>query len=62
MPNPLSRSGLDLLSRRQFLGHTGVGLGGIALAHLLEHAQGGDADQRVAKQPICCTLPPHQEN
>ncbi|QDT75916.1 DUF1501 domain-containing protein [Lacipirellula limnantheis] len=39
MPAPLSRSGLDLLSRRQFLGHTGIGLGGIALAHLL-HADG----------------------
>jgi hypothetical protein len=39
MPSPLSRSGLDLLSRRQFLGHTGVGLGGIALAHLL-HSEG----------------------
>jgi hypothetical protein len=32
----LSRAGLDLLSRRQFLGHTGAGLGGIALAHLLQ--------------------------
>ncbi|MBL8856801.1 MAG: DUF1501 domain-containing protein, partial [Planctomycetaceae bacterium] len=39
MPAPLSRFGLDLLSRRQFLGHTGIGLGGIALAHLL-HADG----------------------
>ena len=32
-------TGLDLLGRRQFLGHAGVGLGGIALAHLL-HADG----------------------
>ena len=37
--NKLSRAGLDLLSRRQFLGHTGAGLGGIALAHLL-HSEG----------------------
>ena len=35
----LSRPGLDLLSRRQVLGHTGAGLGSIALAHLL-HAEG----------------------
>jgi hypothetical protein len=32
---PLSIAGYDLLSRRQFLGTTGAGLGGIALAHLL---------------------------
>ena len=37
--NKLSPAGLDLLSRRQFLAHTGVGLGGIALAHLL-HSEG----------------------
>lgn len=35
MPSPLSRPGWDLLSRRQFLSHTGSGLGGIALAALL---------------------------
>jgi len=39
MPTKLSRAGLDLLGRRQFLGHAGVGLGSIALAHLL-HSDG----------------------
>jgi hypothetical protein len=39
MTSPLSRPGLDLLSRRGFLGHTGAGLGGIALASLL-HTDG----------------------
>ncbi len=35
----ISRAGLDLLSRRHFLGHAGAGLGGIALTHLL-HSEG----------------------
>ena len=35
MSHPLSRSGLDLLDRRQFLRHTATGLGSIALASLL---------------------------
>ena len=48
--NSLSRAGLDLLSRRQFLGHTGVGLGGIALAHLLQ-------SQGLASQPADASTP-----
>ncbi len=55
MPHlPISRAGLDLLGRRQFLGHTGVGLGGVALTHLL-HAEGllaSGATSIAIKTPI----------
>jgi hypothetical protein len=34
----VSQPGRDLLDRRHFLGHTGTGLGGIALVHLLQSA------------------------
>ena len=57
MSNPLSRSGLDLLSRRQFLGHTGIGLGGIALAHLL-HSEGKLAQAAGSSSPADPIRPP----
>jgi len=57
MPDPLSRSGFDLLSRRQFLGHTGIGLGGIALAHLL-HADGKLAQAAGSSAPSAGPIRP----
>jgi hypothetical protein len=48
--SPLARPALDLLSRRQFLNHTGAGLGGIALASLL-HADGLLASESPADSP-----------
>ena len=35
MSMPLSRPGLSLLNRRGFLSHAAMGLGGVALTHLL---------------------------
>ena len=51
----LSLSGLDLLSRRGFLAHTGTALGGIALASLLRQ-DGLLADE--AKSPIRPAIDP----
>ena len=55
--HPITRPGLDLLSRRNFLAHTGTGLGGIALASLL--AQDGLlAADASDKSPIRPTIDP----
>ena len=45
-PEHLSLAGRDLLDRRQFLGHTGTGLGAMALLQLL------GADRVLADQPL----------
>jgi hypothetical protein len=52
--NNLSAAGLDLLNRRAFLRHTGAGLSGIALAHLLNAQKllAADADNHLKKSPI----------
>lgn len=59
---PLSPTGLELLSRRAFLGHTCSGLGGIALAHLL-HSEGKLAHASTAPsapvRPAIDPLRPH---
>ena len=59
----LTPAGLDLLNRRQFLGHTGVGLGGIALTHLLQSqgllARAATVDS-IAKGPLRPAIDPVQ--
>ena len=57
----ITRPGLDLLSRRNFLAHTGTGLGGIALASLL--AQDGllaaDASDKSPIRPAIDAAKPY---
>jgi hypothetical protein len=57
-------AGLDLLNRRQFLGHTRVGLGGIALAHLLYGEKllamnGASVDSKAPVRPAIDPIRPH---
>ncbi|MBI1370030.1 MAG: DUF1501 domain-containing protein [Planctomycetes bacterium] len=50
-PESISPNGRDLLNRRQFLGHTGTGLGAIALASLLNN-------DRLLAAPIAPDIDP----
>ena len=49
----ISRAGLDLLSRRQFLGHTGAGLGGTASFYLpMARQMLAEVAENVVVRPI----------
>ena len=54
----VSQPGLDLLSRRGFLAHTGSGLGGIALAALLAGDRLLAAEQIEKKTPLRPVIDP----
>src|SRR6185503_17007431 len=56
MRHALSKPGLDLLNRRQFLRHAGTGLGAIALTSLL--GQSAIGNPQSAKSPLS-PRPPH---
>jgi hypothetical protein len=56
MPSAISRAGLDLLNRRQFLRHAGTGLGCIALTSLLAKSVIGNP-QSAIENPLAPRAP-----